>query len=34
VSVNAELDSIQNAAKVEAILDEKIKNILTDLNII
>jgi phosphomannomutase len=34
VSVNAELDSVQNAAKVEAILDEKIKNILTDLNII
>jgi len=34
VSVNAELDSVQNATKVEAILDEKIKNILTDLNII
>ena len=34
VSVNAALDSVQNAAKVEAILDEKIKNILTDLNII
>ena len=34
VSVNAELDSVQNAAEVEAILDEKIKNILTDLNII
>ncbi|MBL0014096.1 MAG: phospho-sugar mutase [Flavobacterium sp.] len=34
VSVNAELDSVQNAAKVEAILDEKIKNILIDLNII
>ena len=34
VSVNAELDSVQNAAKVEAILEEKIKNILTDLNII
>ncbi len=34
VSVNAELDSVQNASKVEAILDEKIKNILTDLNII
>ncbi len=34
VSVNAELDSVQSAAKAEAILDEKIKNILTDLNII
>jgi len=34
VSVNAELDSVQNAPKVEAILDLKIKNILTDLNII
>jgi phosphomannomutase len=34
VSVNAELDSVQNATKAEAILDEKIKNILTDLNII
>jgi phosphoglucomutase len=34
VSVNTELDSVQNAAKVEAILDEKIKNILIDLNII
>ena len=34
VSVNAELDSVQNATKVEAILDEKIKNILIDLNII
>jgi phosphoglucomutase len=34
VSVNAELDSVQNATKVKAILDEKIKNILTDLNII
>ena len=34
VSVNAPLDSVVNAAKTEAILDEKIKNILTDLNII
>jgi phosphoglucomutase len=34
VSVNAELDSVQNAPKVEAILDHKITNILTDLNII
>ncbi len=34
VSVNATLDSVQNAPKVEAILDDKIKNILTDLNII
>lgn len=34
VSVNAELDAVANAPKVEAILDEKIKNILTDLNII
>ncbi len=34
VSVNAELDAVENAPKVEAILDLKIKNILTDLNII
>jgi phosphoglucomutase len=34
VSVNAELDSVGNAPQVEAILDHKIKNILTDLNII
>ncbi len=34
VSVNAPLDSVANAAKTEAVLDEKIKNILIDLNII
>jgi phosphomannomutase len=34
VSVNASLDSVVNAAKTEAVLDEKIKNILIDLNII
>ncbi len=34
VSVNAELDAVENAPQVEAILDHKIKNILTDLNII
>jgi phosphoglucomutase len=34
VSVNAPLDNVSNAAKTEAVLDEKIKNILTDLNII
>jgi phosphomannomutase len=34
VSVNAPLDSVANAATTEAILDEKIKNILIDLNII
>jgi len=34
VSVNAELDSVENAAAVEAQLDHKIKNILVDLNII
>ena len=34
VSVNAPLDSVANAIKTEAVLDEKIKNILIDLNII
>ena len=34
VSVNAELDSVENAAAVEAQLDVKIKNILSDLKII
>lgn len=34
VSVNAPLDKAENALKVEAELDAKIKNILTDLNII
>lgn len=34
VSVNAPLDSVENAIKTEAVLDEKIKNILIDLNII
>ena len=34
VSVNAALDSIKNAQEVEAVLDNKIKNILTDLKII
>lgn len=34
VSVNAPLDSVDQAPQVEAELDEKIKNILTDLNII
>jgi len=34
VSVNAHLDDVKNAKAVEAVLDEKIKNILTDLNII
>ena len=34
VSVNAHLDAVKNAKAVEAVLDEKIKNILTDLNII
>ena len=34
VSVNAPLDSVANAVKTEAVLDEKIKNILIDLNII
>ncbi len=34
VSVNAELDAVENAPQVEAVLDHKIKNILTDLNII
>jgi phosphoglucomutase len=34
VSVNAALDKVENAPHVEAILDQKIKNILTDLNII
>jgi len=34
VSVNAPLDSVENALKTEAILDEKIKNILLDLKII
>jgi phosphoglucomutase len=34
VSVNDKLDRVENASKTEAVLDEKIKNILTDLNII
>lgn len=34
VSVNAPLDNVADAAKTEAVLDEKIKNILLDLNII
>lgn len=34
VSVNTALDSTSNAPVIEAVLDEKIKNILTDLNII
>jgi phosphomannomutase len=34
VSVNTELDSIENAAETEAYLDGKIKNILTDFKII
>lgn len=34
VSVNAPLDAAENAPAVEAQLDAKIKNILTDLNII
>jgi len=34
VSVNAHLDAVKNAKAVEAELDEKIKNILTDLKII
>ncbi len=34
VSVNAPLASVVNATATEALLDEKIKNILTDLNII
>jgi len=34
VSVNSPLDNVSEAAKTEAVLDEKIKNILTDLNII
>lgn len=34
VSVNAPLDKVENASTVEAELDHKIKNILTDLNII
>ena len=34
VSVNALLDSVENALKIEAILDEKIKNILLELKII
>ncbi|WP_298224352.1 phospho-sugar mutase [Flavobacterium sp.] len=34
VSVNAPLDNVVNASATEAVLDEKIKNILTDLNII
>lgn len=34
VSVNAPLDSVDHAVATEAVLDEKIKNILIDLNII
>ena len=34
VSVNSELDSVENAPEVEANLDAKIKNILLDLKII
>jgi phosphomannomutase len=34
VSVNGELDAVEHAPKIEAMLDEKIKNILTDLSII
>jgi phosphomannomutase len=34
VSVNTELDSVENAPEVEANLDAKIKNILLDLKII
>ena len=34
VSVNATLDSVENFAETEKFLDSKIKNILTDLNIV
>ncbi len=34
VSVNADLDAAENAPEIEAVLDGKIKNILTDLSII
>ena len=34
VSVNATLDSVKNFAETEKFLDSKIKNILTDLNIV
>ena len=33
-SVNSELDSVENAVAVEKELDEKIKNIITDMNLI
>jgi phosphomannomutase len=33
LSVNTVLDKVDNAAKIEVLLDEKIKNILSDLNI-
>ncbi len=33
ISVNTTLDKVENAPKVEALLDQKIKNILTDLKI-
>ncbi len=33
ISVNSELDNVVNASKTEAFLDNKIKNILTDLKI-